>query len=98
MSKSKTGSNPFYAVILITGVLFAITAFAYFTMSVRDAGNPASTSQGFMFVMARYGLQLLIAEIVVLAIATFGAISTDEYWSRRASESQENTDQVKLPD
>ena len=98
MSKTKTASNPFYAVILIAGVLFAITAFAYFTMSVRDASRPGSTSHGFMFVLARYGVQILIVEIVILAVATFGAINTDEYWSRRASDSQENTDQVKLPD
>jgi hypothetical protein len=37
-----------------------------------------------MTFLDEYGLWLLLCEIVVVAIATAGAIVTDEYWTQRA--------------
>ena len=85
MPKPQSVTNPFYVLLLLAGVLFVITACAYFTMAVREADGAASAGHGLMKFLSQYGLQLLIGELLLLAIGTFGAISTDEYWSRRAA-------------
>ena len=36
--------------------------------------------------MSKHGEMLLVGELLVLAIATVGAISTDGYWARKANE------------
>ena len=73
-------------ILVIAGVLFVITACAFFTMAVREAGGVTTPSTGLMAMVSRHGMTALIAELVLLAIATFGAIATDEHWSRRASD------------
>jgi hypothetical protein len=99
VSKPQSATNPFYVLLIIAGVLFVITACAYFTMAVREAGGAVREAGGavreagggsgpdhsFGALVSRYGLTALIAELILLAIATFGAIGTDEYWSRRTA-------------
>ena len=92
MAKSKQPKNPFYPVLLIVGVLFAVTACAYCVMAFRAVtGEPpaqADTSgEGLMRFLDQYGMWIMLAEISVLAIATAGAIGTDSYWSKRGNKS-----------
>ena len=84
MSKPQSATNPFYVLLIIAGVLFVITACAYFTMAVREAGGASASSHGLTALLSRYGLTILMAELALLAIATFGAIGTDDYWNRRS--------------
>ncbi len=85
MPKPQSATNPFYAVLIVAGVLFLITAFAYFTMAVREANGAVPTAHGLTSLLARHGMTALIAELALLAVATFGAIGTDDYWNRRAA-------------
>ena len=89
MAKRREPTNPFYALLLVAGVIFAVTACAYGVMAFRavapQAGQASPSGEGLMRLLDRYGLWLLLGEIVVLAIATFGAIATDDYWRKRAS-------------
>lgn len=84
MPKPQTATNPFYALLVVVGVLFVITAFAYFTMTLRQSHAGDSPPSGLVDFLARHGLWLLVGELVLLAIGTFGAIGTDDYWTRRA--------------
>ena len=81
-------------VLLIAGVMFVITACSYFVMTIKgrdmSIGGPAdAASQRFVEVVDRYGFAALMIELVILAIATFAAIGTDEYWQRRADRQAE---------
>lgn len=79
-----TPANPFYVLLLIVGVLFALTACAYFVMALRGASPELSASPHRLIAfLEKYGLTALIVELVVLAVATLGAIATDNYWERR---------------
>jgi hypothetical protein len=87
-SKSKP-TNPFYIVLLIAGVIFVVTACSYLVMTIkgRDASLGAQedpSSKRFVEIVDRYGFVALMVELGVLAGATFAAIATDEYWTRRA--------------
>ncbi len=89
MASQPKPTNPFYIVLLIAGVLFVVTACAYVVMTVnaRDisrGGRENPSSQRFVEIVDRYGFAALMIELGVLAGATFGAIATDEYWTRRA--------------
>jgi|EndMetStandDraft_5_1072996.scaffolds.fasta_scaffold1015289_1 hypothetical protein len=95
MAKRKDPVNPFYVLLVIAGTAFAITACAYCVMTVRAVSPSASSAADswggkVMQFLDDYGMWLMLGEIVVLAIATIGAISTDRYWMKRAS--QKNLD------
>ena len=71
--------NPFYAVLGIVGFAFTITAAASCVTVLRGV-RPASATGGthvLDVLLARYGTQLLVGEIAVLAVATVGAIWLD---------------------
>lgn len=81
--------NPFYVLLLISGVAFAITACAYGVMTVRQLN--ASRVPGYRFssdspdepkdfnqMMDAYGGRVMIAELVLLGIGTVGAIMYDQ--------------------
>jgi hypothetical protein len=92
--EKRSAKNPFYVLLILAGVLFVVTAFAYFTMAIRESSGSSAAQHGLTAFVSRHGLNLLIAELVVLGIATFGAIGTDEYWSRRGGhESSQPTDE-----
>ena len=89
----KPGSNPFYVLLVIIGVAFCITACAYGVMTVKklhpaeqlhDAGQARSGTSGEAFIDAvdQHGFSVMMVELGLLAITTFAAIATDEYWSR----------------
>ena len=86
--------NPFYAVLVVVGSVFALTACAYGVMAVQGANmmtRPAAASTGprqgaeLMDLMDEHGLLIMGVEIGVLAVAVIGAITTDDFWHRRAA-------------
>ena len=97
MAKSKQPKNPFYAVLLVVGVIFAITACAYCVMAFRAVtgeppGQVSTSGEGLMRFLDQYGMWIMLAEITVLAVATVGAIGTDRYWIKRGNKSTFNHD------
>jgi hypothetical protein len=82
-------SNPFYALLVVAGIAFVITACAYGVMTLRAMSPQAQGADAghhpLLEFLASHGSHLLIAEIALLAIATFAAIGTDDYWTRRAN-------------
>ena len=72
--------NPFYAILGVVGVVFAITASSY-CLSVLRGLRPQGRSVSPHVLeqwMDRHGTTALTVELVVLAVATFGAIASDE--------------------
>lgn len=71
--------NPFYPLLVAAGVLFTITATAYGVMAFTDVrgGLPDPAEGGLLVALDRHGLTLLAGELLVLAIATVGAIASD---------------------
>ncbi len=89
--RSKKSANPFYVLLVIAGMSFAITATAYVVLAFREA-RPAATADSsgisnqehpLMVWMRRHGEATLLAELGFLAVFTFAAIGTDNYWQRR---------------
>jgi hypothetical protein len=81
--------NPFYAALVAVGVAFAITACAYGVMTVRLLDPRAADEGGLTAWMNAHGLKLFAAELGVLAVLTVAAISTDDYFVRRAQREDE---------
>ena len=82
--------NPFYAVLVVAGVTFALTAAMYGVMTVRGLDARAAESEGVIAFMERHGLTLMIVELVVLAVLTLAANGTDDYWMRGAEKKEGN--------
>jgi hypothetical protein len=84
--------NPFYVLLVIAGAVFAVTACAYGITAMRalrshrDVAEASPQATALTEFIDEYGNRLLVGELVVLAVATVGAISTDGYWTRRAAE------------
>lgn len=96
-------TNPFYVVLLIAGLVFVITACSYFVMTLQ--GREASYGRGsesqdaaFVEFIDRHGFTLLMIELGILAAATFGAMATDDYWTRLAKEGENEDDGAKSED
>jgi hypothetical protein len=88
MRKLKQGVNPFYVLLLAVGVLFLVTASAFFVMTLRASQAQSVVEAGpdhpLMALMQRHGVRLMLAEAAVLLVATVLAMATDRYWIRRA--------------
>ena len=82
-------ANPFYALLVVAGIAFSITAFAYGVMAFRAVSPQGRADRAdnhpLLKFLERRGAELLMAEIGVLAIATFAAMATDDYWTRRSN-------------
>jgi hypothetical protein len=88
MTRSRKFANPFYGLLLVAGVAFAMTAIAYGVMAFRDrdmAANHAAVidEHPLMAWMSNYGETALLSELAALAVFTVGAIATDDFWQRR---------------
>lgn len=91
MSSYKKSANPFYALLVVTGIVFVITACAYGVMSLTEVRN-AQMAQADLppdvhplnAWLKRHGDMALLSELGFLAVFTFGAIATDDLWQRRA--------------
>lgn len=79
--------NPFYPIVVVAGILFCITAFAYGVMTVRqlhEAGLPsAGKTEGFTEWIDRHGVPLMIGEVIVLGLCTVAAMATDHLCRRK---------------
>ena len=82
--------NPFYAVLVVAGVTFALTAMMYGVMTVRSLDSRADEPTGIIAFMEQHGATLMTIELVVLATLTFAAIGTDDYWMRTAEKKEGN--------
>lgn len=81
MAEKKT-RNPFYVLVALSGIAFAITACAYGVMTVQMLnmanGGPRVQSRLLEFLDERGGVVLMV-ELAVLAVSSVGAISLDSY-------------------
>ncbi len=94
MRRSLKSANPFYVLLIVAGMSFALTTTAYVVMAFREAHAHAEPSAGpavaasdehpLMLWMRHHGNTALLSELGLLAICTFAAIGTDSYWQRRA--------------
>jgi hypothetical protein len=91
MAAKKKAFNPFYPLLVAAGLAFSITACAYGVMTVKML-HPAGAEEvrqadvGLLPFLDRHGMTLLLSELGALAVLTFAAIGTDDFWTRRADE------------
>jgi hypothetical protein len=91
MAGKKKPFNPFYPLLVIVGVAFSITACAYGVMTVKmlqpaGAEEVRQADTGLLPFLDRHGMTLLLSELGALAVLTFAAIGTDDFWTRRAEQ------------
>jgi multisubunit Na+/H+ antiporter MnhB subunit len=86
MAKFKQSSNPFYAVLVLLGVTFAVTACAYALMTYRalDVRLDSAHENGLMRMLANHGAVIMGVEVLLLSVATLGAIALDQLRLSRA--------------
>src|SRR5262249_52405360 len=89
MSQDPKATNPFYILLMVVGVAFAVTACAYFVMALRMktpdvAALDEAAPLTLLTFLDRHGIRLMLWEVAALAGATVAAIGTDGYWVRRA--------------
>ena len=91
---AKKSFNPFYALLVPSGLVFVVTAFAYGYMAFQavnavraDAGRHAAHPL-FQWLRTSGDLAILI-ELAVLAVLTVAAIGTDRYWDKAMAEREE---------
>jgi len=82
--------NPCYALLVLVGVAFSVTACAYGVMTVRDMRATAPTppdapGEPLMQWLREHGVTALMIEVGLLAVTSVGAMATDDYWTRRAA-------------
>lgn len=92
--------NPFYTLLIPVGMAFVVTVFAYGFMAFLavNGTNPEATSQAGHPLFAwldQHGTQLVLWELVVLAVFTVGAIATDSWWIREAAREETPPDDSK---
>ena len=92
MKRSDKFANPFYALLLVVGITFALTATAYGVMAFRESRPPATTqttvsaaTHPLLEWMSEHGETALLTELALLAAFVVGAIGTDDYWQRRTN-------------
>jgi hypothetical protein len=91
VQRSEKFANPFYGLLLVTGIVFAITAICYGVMAFRearplqanDAATAVATDHPLILWMSRHGEKALLGELALLAAFTFAAIGTDSFWQQR---------------
>jgi len=75
--------NPFYALLLPTGMLFCLTVSAYVVMAFRARSvASAEVSHPLISWLQANGNRALLIELAVLAVLTLAAIATDAWWAR----------------
>lgn len=98
MSKRRP-SNPFYILLLLAGIAFAITACAYGVMTVRqlqatrvagyefdlDVDNVANV-RDFNAIVDQYGAKAMMLELGFLVVGTVGAIAYDQHLDKNESQ------------
>jgi hypothetical protein len=100
--------NPFYVVLGIVGFVFTITATSYCMAVLRvvrpaPRGTAVATVHPLHALMDRHGSGILAAELLVLGIATVGAVWLDHVEgerirARRAAEQGRLRGAARTPD
>lgn len=89
MPKQREPFNPFYALLVVLGVVFLVTACAYYVMAFRALRPaPGGVGQGpashpLTDLLDRQGIAILGWELGLLAAATFAAMGLDRFRSLR---------------
>ena len=99
MPAKRSATNPFYALLVVLGIAFTLTACAYCVMAlkaVRPQAEQQAAGQALLDFLDRYGAAVMAGELALLALATVAAIATDRYWMRRAFQ-QHPSNQTKQP-
>ncbi len=83
--KNRKAKNPFYALVLLVGVAFLLTACAYTVLAFLDVQGRSPTTSGshLMVFLNQYGVHVLGVELAVLCVAMVAAFGTEEFWQRR---------------
>lgn len=84
MARGRKRANPFYALLVLVGIAFTVTATAYFVMALRghkDRSADQDARPALLVFLDRHGVTLLTGELTLLALATWGAIGTDHWWT-----------------
>jgi hypothetical protein len=84
-AKRKQPCNPFYALLVIAGVAFTITACAYALLMVRATRPESSPFEegALMKLLDDRGMEIMGVEVLILALATAGAIGLDQWRGNR---------------
>jgi len=79
MSGEKKATNPFYAIVVVAGIIFTLTVCAYGILMVR-AMNPAAAGageeSGLLAFLDKYGFRVLLIELAILGASSFAAMAT----------------------
>lgn len=89
---SRRRRNPFYLLLGIVGFLFTITAMSYcmaVLRGVRPDRAAATRAHPVQQLMDRHGTAILAGELLVLAIATVGAVAVDHVAGERERAARE---------
>jgi len=92
----RPSANPFYFIVGLGGFLFTITASSYCLFVLRGVrSESASTAapHALELIMDRYGTSLLTGQIIVLALATVGAVAVDHFNGERIRRERANATQ-----
>jgi hypothetical protein len=84
--KNRLFTNPLFAVAVVIGIVFAVTASAYGVMTfraIRLGPGDTADSQSLMGIIDQWGMTLMGVELALLATATVLAISLDSYFESR---------------
>jgi predicted small integral membrane protein len=100
--QNRQRTNPFYAALIVVGIAFTITAAAYFVMTLRGTKSwpPARQAKsaksedrhGLLEFLEQHGVTLMAGELGLLALATWGAIGTDHWWTGNKSSATRHDD------
>lgn len=89
---SRRRGNPFYLVLGIVGFMFTITALSSclaVLRGLRPERAVATRAHPLQKLMDRHGTAILVGELVVLAIATVGAVAVDHVAGERERAARE---------
>jgi hypothetical protein len=93
VAKAKEPINPFYFLLVVVGVVFLITSFAYGMMAWRatqprrpsiQQARGSDQQHPLLVFLDRHGIALLAGELAVLTVATAAAMGLDQRRSRIA--------------
>ncbi len=83
---AKKAKNPFYALVLLVGVSFLLTACAYTVLAFLDVQGHRETTEksGLLRFLNEHGVTVFGVELGVLCAAMVAAFATEDYWQRRS--------------
>lgn len=82
---AKKAKNPFYALVLIVGISFLLTACAYTVLAFLDVQGHRETAaqSGLLNFLNEHGITLFGVELGMLCVVMVAAFATEDYWQRR---------------